>query len=353
MSANCAPGRFSNGSIVRVLVVDDSAYVRKMVTQMLSRSPFRRGGRRPRATASEALELAARERRRTSSPATSTCRRWTASRSSVSRWRGGRCRSSSSASPAVRRAGAGGARSRRGRLPAEADGAGDRAAARSGRRAGREGQGGGRRADAAPPACRTVPSPRRLARADRATAQGHRRRGDRHLDRRAAGAQAADSAVARGLSRCRSRSCCTCRWATPSCTRGSWTRCPRCTVKEARRGRRDDRRPCALAPAGRHLSFRRDGGGAAWRTSTCGRSTRRIARRWTCCSSRPPRCTARATLGVVMTGMGADGREGAAGSRRAAAGPHRSRAVVRGVRHAAVGRRGGLERRERAARKHG
>ena len=45
-------------NIVRVLVVDDSAYVRKMVTQMLSRSPFvevvgtARDGK-------EALELAA------------------------------------------------------------------------------------------------------------------------------------------------------------------------------------------------------------------------------------------------------------------------------------------------------
>jgi two-component system chemotaxis response regulator CheB len=35
---NAAPVRVA--SIVRVLIVDDSAYVRKMVTQMLSRSPF-------------------------------------------------------------------------------------------------------------------------------------------------------------------------------------------------------------------------------------------------------------------------------------------------------------------------
>ena len=30
----------ANTSVTRVLVVDDSAYVRKVVTQMLSRSPF-------------------------------------------------------------------------------------------------------------------------------------------------------------------------------------------------------------------------------------------------------------------------------------------------------------------------
>ena len=55
--------------IVRVLVVDDSAYVRKMVTQILSRSPFievvatARDGR-------EALELADGAVSPTSSPAT-------------------------------------------------------------------------------------------------------------------------------------------------------------------------------------------------------------------------------------------------------------------------------------------
>ena len=34
------PDSITTSSIVRVLVVDDSAYVRKMVTQMLTRSPF-------------------------------------------------------------------------------------------------------------------------------------------------------------------------------------------------------------------------------------------------------------------------------------------------------------------------
>ena len=55
--------------VVRVLVVDDSAYVRKVVSQMLSRSPFievvgtARDGR-------EALELVERAASPTSSPAT-------------------------------------------------------------------------------------------------------------------------------------------------------------------------------------------------------------------------------------------------------------------------------------------
>ena len=55
--------------IVRVLVVDDSAYVRKVVRQMLSRSPFievvgaARDGR-------EALEMAERAAARRRSPAT-------------------------------------------------------------------------------------------------------------------------------------------------------------------------------------------------------------------------------------------------------------------------------------------
>ena len=52
------PLPFVSRQIVRVLVVDDSAYVRKMMTQMLTRSPFvdvvgtARDGK-------EALELAA------------------------------------------------------------------------------------------------------------------------------------------------------------------------------------------------------------------------------------------------------------------------------------------------------
>ncbi len=40
MSIASPPMNTSTAAIVRVLVVDDSAYVRKMVTQMLSRSPF-------------------------------------------------------------------------------------------------------------------------------------------------------------------------------------------------------------------------------------------------------------------------------------------------------------------------
>ena len=55
--------------IVRVLVVDDSAYVRKVVKQMLSRSPFIEVVGTAR-DGEEALELVARARSPTSSPAT-------------------------------------------------------------------------------------------------------------------------------------------------------------------------------------------------------------------------------------------------------------------------------------------
>ncbi len=143
------PGRReSPASIVRVLVVDDSAYVRKMMTQMLTRSPFvdvvgtARDGK-------EALELAA--------SAEARCHHLRPEHARDGRRR---VRARADGAPAdadrhhqrrqsVRRAGAGRARGRRRGFPAEADGAGDRSPARSRRRAGREGQGGGGRADVA------------------------------------------------------------------------------------------------------------------------------------------------------------------------------------------------------------
>jgi len=75
-------------AIVRVLVVDDSAYVRKMVTQMLSRSPFVEVVGTAR-DGLEALEMAGE----LSPDVISTCRRWAACALSRSRWRGGRFRS--------------------------------------------------------------------------------------------------------------------------------------------------------------------------------------------------------------------------------------------------------------------
>ena len=68
-----------------------------------------------------------------------------------------------------------------------------------------------------------------------------------------------------------------------------------------------------LAPAGRHLTFRRRRGRRGGRAP--GRETLRdcrTARRWTCSSSRRPRSTGRGCSGVVMTGMGSDGKQGAA-----------------------------------------
>ena len=84
------------------------------------------------------------------------------------------------------------------------------------------------------------------------------------------------------------------------------------TVVEAKGGEEVVPGMVFLAPAGRHLTFRRDADGIVRTASTCGRSTRRIGPRSTCCSSRPPTTYGAGVLGVVMTGMGADGREGAA-----------------------------------------
>ena len=58
-----------------------------------------------------------------------------------------------------------------------------------------------------------------------------------------------------------------------------------------------------------HFSAR-SGSGASSPTSTCVRSTRRTGRRSTCCSQSAAESTATRVLGVVMTGMGSDGREG-------------------------------------------
>ena len=82
----------SNARVLRVLVVDDSAYVRKVVSQLLSRSPFlevvgtaRDGRRRSNASSSS---------NRTSLRAISSCRTSTAWASCASRWPESRCRSS-------------------------------------------------------------------------------------------------------------------------------------------------------------------------------------------------------------------------------------------------------------------
>ena len=66
-----------------------------------------------------------------------------------------------------------------------------------------------------------------------------------------------------------------------------------------------------LAPAGRHLSFRRAGAQRASRISTCGRSTRRIGPSVDVLFQSAAEVYGARTLGVVMTGMGADGRDGA------------------------------------------
>ena len=110
-------------------------------------------------------------------------------------------------------------------------------------------------------------------------------------------------------------------------------------AREARRAVADDREGSGgrrRTAAGARVCWRppdatsRSGGPAtaSSRISTCGRSTRRTARRWTCMFQSAAEIYGARTLGVVMTGMGADGREGAAWIKaRGRPNPYRSRRV--------------------------
>ena len=110
------------------------------------------------------------------------------------------------------------------------------------------------------------------------------------------------------------------------------------SVKEAAEGDVIDAGTVYLAPAGRHLSFRRAGAKVVAHLDVRPLDTPHRPAVDVMFQSAAEVYGAR-VLGVVMTGMGSDGREGAGvdqGARRT--GHHRSRAVVRGLRHAAVGR---------------
>ena len=250
--------------IVRVLVVDDSAYVRKVVKQMLARSPFIEVVGTAR-DGEEALELVAEL-----DPDVVTCDLNMPEMDGVDV----RARADGAAAGADHhhqhrqrggRAGAGRARRRRGRLRAEADGAGDRQAARDGRRADREGQGGGAALRGAPS---SAPSPTRRRRRSRAGPHGAAPFDVVVIGVSTGGPQALKLRRCRSCpptSPCRSPWCCTCRSATLRCTRRSSTRCRALHVVEARRragGRRRAR--SFLAPAGRHLTLP-----ARRRTASC------------------------------------------------------------------------------------
>ena len=227
--------------IVRVLVVDDSAYVRKMVTQMLSRSPFievvgtARDGR-------EALELATEL-----SPDVITCDL------NMPEMDGVRFVQEQMARRAIpivimsiaNRAGearAGGAGCRGDRLRAEADGAGQRAPARRRRRADRKGQGrrarrgalrgaGARAAAAGGRALRTA-SPRWTSSSSAFRPAG--RRGSRSSSRGCP-----------PTARCRWPSCCTCRSGYTEMYARKLDELSRAVGDGGEGGRRVDRRPGA------------------------------------------------------------------------------------------------------------
>ncbi len=188
-------------SIVRVVVIDDSAYVRKVFKQILLRSPFIEVVATARDGA-EGLEIV-----REFKPDVVTCDLNMPTMDGVEFVRQQMARQPlpiiiSSIASAVRRAGAVGARRRGHRFRPQADRARDREADEDRRRADREGQGRRPIAIEEPPRCRRHGRrPRRRGRNLDAHSWCRRRAGrDRRLDRRSAGAEAPGRAVARGLS---------------------------------------------------------------------------------------------------------------------------------------------------------
>ena len=206
--------------IVRVLVVDDSAYVRKVVVADARAQSVHRGRRH-----GARRRRGAGDGRRSSKPDVVTCDLNMPVMDGVAFVRAQMARRpvaiviisiAAEAGEQVLAALDAGAD----RLRPEADGARDREADGHRRGAGREGE--GRRARRAAPAAAA-----RAAAVERRAVPRPRRRGpdrhcrDRHLDRRAAGAEGARFRSCRRIARCRSRWCCTCRSATPKCTRRS------------------------------------------------------------------------------------------------------------------------------------
>ena len=210
--------------LIRVLVVDDSAFVRKVVTQMLARSPFIEvvGAARDGEEALEMVDAARAGRRHARSR---DAARWTGSSSCAGRWRFGRFRwsicsiSHESGAAALEAFELG----RRG-VRAEADRARHRSRVRDCRRADRQGEGRGggdmpagarprrRRRDGAQIAAATpIVGGRRDRRTPTSSSSA-----SRPADRRRFGSS---FRAFRPTFPCRSRSCCTCRSAIRRCMR--------------------------------------------------------------------------------------------------------------------------------------
>ena len=247
----------------------------------------------------------------------------------------------------IERAGAERPRRRRHGLRAEADCARHREGVRHRGGAGRQGQGGGRRADGR---LRQPVLSRRRCRRPRPFTNRFESGRHRRIDRRAPGPEVGHSRGCRRTFRCRSRSCCTCRSATPRPMRKRLDEASALTVIEAREG--EEVRPgvVLVAPAGRHLTFQRDGAArcvtrldvepARYPASPVGRRPVPVGGR----GLRRPR----ARRGDDRHGRRrARGRGMDQGARRCHA--DRGRRDVRRVRHAPVGRRSGAERRSGAA----
>ena len=279
-------------NIVRVLVVDDSAYVRKVVKQMLSRSPFIEVVGTARDGA-EALELVAELK-----PDVVTCDLIMPELDGVGFVREQMARrpvpivivsvASESGELVLAALDAGAVDFVQKPTALATDKLleiGDeliekvKAAAQAPLRAG------------SPARRRAAAVPRR--RGSRRAPCRHRRH--RHLDRRSAGAQVAHPAAAGRLAGADRDGAAHAGRLHRDCTRGSSNELSALTWSKRRAARKSS--PGMVYPgAGRpppDVPPRRRRHGRA-RTSTCGRSTRRTGRRSTCCSSRRPTSTARA-----------------------------------------------------------